>query len=244
MTKTVAVLNRFHSKLAKGIGDKLGYQVSIKAVAEGWEAYTAGRQLVRFAMYPADQEGSSLVNSARGRGDILAPSRAFSSVLEPCPWIAWCDVWWPTGNGTFVLDSAGWTFFWGLQVRAPVQLFRAEWVNLEHKVSEAPQPHWHFDKELLCEELPAAAASAGSADPADLISGQGLPESAAGHGPDDVTARILSLSGVHLGMAGWTNSQEHPGCWQAPMRDENALLCWAIRTLEHTCSELPRLRTD
>ena len=119
------------------------------------------------------------------------------------------------------------------------KLLRAEWMNVEVPCNwnEAPQPHWHLDKELLPEEFSVATIAQGQ-PPAGQAAADSSEQAAPVMAP-------LCLSKMHLGMGGWTHSEDTGRCWQKPMTDTKALVCWASRTLEQILSELPHLpRTD
>ena len=245
MTKTSGQIKSLHSRIARAVKPLLGYPVTVTRSYghEGWVKRGKG-QNVFFEM--VGQDGSLIMDhaiTAKGqrRPVLLLPIPSLA-VLNPSAWAGWYEEWNSNGDGNFELVGACCTFYWGRwREEKKIQLLRAEWDNHARRGRNAAQPHWHFDREIL------SVSSFARRDPQETLASQDgqerIPADLEGGLLElDVVSPLqrLSLSGVHLGMAGWEHNGAHPACWQLGMGGRADLVGWAVRCLEHTCSEFCR----
>jgi len=168
-------------------------------------------------------------------------------LFEPTVWLSWEEAWRSLGQDRFRLEGASWTFYWGsYHLEDKHQIVRAEWDNPDPR-GDAPQPHWHVDRDILATVYPQQSTLPGLVGqdgelqevrpPAALVELE-----VAGPGPCPALQDV-GLSGVHLAMGGWQNHPGgHPECWQCAMGDLSHLVDWATRVLDHARAEFRRLR--
>jgi hypothetical protein len=242
MIATPTELKAFHTRVAALVGRALACTAQVIPRIDGWPD-VAEDTAVAFVLKGRTPAAGTYAERARGRSQPVLPLfPAEAAELQATVFAGWSDEWKKVPQDRFELVSASWTFFWGFAYRQPHQLFRAEWDNVRQTGGHAAQPHWHFDKELTVEiyregrapAAPARAVGEEVAGPAaredDLLELTSVP-----------VLQELQLSGLHLGMGGWTNCGEGYACWQRRPDTFDSLLCWAVRTLEHARAQFPRL---
>jgi len=187
-----------------------------------------------FIFHVRDPAGVEYARRRRGVRYPVLPLTGWD-MEDDQPWAGWYEEWKCMDVGEFELVGASWTFYWGKigRLGEEQQIFRAEWDQVRHRGERAAQPHWHFDAPMVMtsyapripripptreteglEELPSAKAIA-------------LEEIGASVSPPEV-----DVSGIHLGMGGWRNGNEHPVCWQLQVEDKlEDLAVWCERSL-------------
>lgn len=232
----------FHKLLCERAGRVLAYELAIPEPANtfDWKQHSRCDKRIVFEMIATDSSiairFADKVVGGRCRVFPLYPRLQFDVTV----WAAWADEWQPEGHDSFHLVTAGWTFFWGTpHYDNKEQLLRAEWDNLLLRGGKAAQPHWHFDRHLvpmvylgsdeLGEKQPSGETLEELRVPED-----DMPLVQLSRGP---ALQDLHLSGLHLGMGGWTNSETHPDCWQFRVKHRDQLVRWAELTLSCATQE-------
>ena len=237
-------IKKFHKQLNKSERPCLGYAVETHLDDRHGSWWGAARGTkIAFKMYSNEQAHMCFADRARGGP---CPVLDLSPTVEwdhHRGWAGWYEEWESAGSERFELVGASWTFFWGPPQTSKVQLFRAEWDNLNQRGENAAQPHWHIDQKHTPIILPGMPQEGTTWDSGgELVELPADPPGQAFIGIDDKYGRKqLELSDIHLGMGGWhhgNHAAAHPGCWQQRMGNTTDLWQWAVRALEHAMAEL------
>jgi len=164
---------------------------------DDWEKSEAGAEVV-FDLCPSNGLWIKARRQVRGQSVprvVLVFPLSISDANEfsrPSAWASWHECWQSEGRKVFRLNSAGWTLFWGYhQDESKIQIARAEWRRIdEDEAKEHPQPHWHFDQQVPCQEN-------------DERQNRGY----------------LRMHRFHFAMGAWSRSP-YPSCWQRTLLDD------------------------
>jgi hypothetical protein len=241
---------RIQGHASAAMTDVLGMAVRVDPSgtdAAEWSRARVGTR-VQFRMIPISERDWDWADRVRGGRTPVVVVKRWADI-DRCVWAAWHEEWMVVKLQEFELIGAGWTFFWGAYLRPKAQILRAEWDEVEHRGGRAPQPHWHVDTELLATFV-APLATRPQALQAAEATNEGLEEVVSnnkGGGLEEIanleTIQPLVVAGMHLGMAGWQNSQVHPQCWQRPHRDDyRDLAGWCVNVLESARDQFELLR--
>ena len=172
--------------------------------------------------------------------------------FEDQAWAGWHEEWYCNGRNVLDLIAVGWTFFWGIGGRLgrEQEVLRAEWDQLPDAIDQshrrggfAAQPHWHLDTDVM-PGYSRPVSSQSRVDDSGVL--EELPfdvESALEEIGDSIGIQQLDLSGMHLGMGGWENHEDHPRCWQKQVSEDwGELALWAERTLESARDQFRELK--
>jgi hypothetical protein len=232
-------IDSLHQSFADRINDLTALRVAIQSSMEGWKRVVKGTT-ISFEMV-CRQHTTTAERKRGGRCPVfqIDPNR---DPFEDQPWAGWYEEWFCVQHKDFDLIGAGWTFFWGADGRLgrEQEILRAEWDQVPETDDQkryrrggiAAQPHWHLDTGVMAgysrptppvarsTEVIALEELASDASPSLVEIGQvsGIQE--------------LDISGMHLGMGGWRNHENHPRCWQTLLgANWNDLILWAEQTL-------------
>jgi len=215
------------------------YVPAARAREEWWETASAGAT-VEFATFPSDASVPHLA-AARSTGTTcFAFPLCADREGEAQPWVSWYEAWEGRSAGHLRLGTASLSLFWGRPRSVATQLLRAEWHDPGGPGARAPQPHWHLDERQLVSVYgpPGSVADRSLAAAPAPVPLEALPsQSDSGQVETEADLQDLDLSGVHLGMAGWSHDDLYAKCWQHPLDTSESLLRWARRVIEHTLCE-------
>lgn len=168
------------------------------------------------------------VTRVRGGRASALPLYPLTPLDAPTVWVSWFERWDERRMGRAEVRDMSATFYWGTFGRPRIQLLRAEWAAGDAAPDTSAQPHWQVDTDFITEvRLPIPP---GASPTADLVE---LP----GDG-DHVDPTIVSISGLHLGMAGWRNASTYPAWWRYELGvDEVARAEWLRRLLQHASDQ-------
>jgi hypothetical protein len=239
---STADLRASHQKMCEHVGRLLHCRVLLSPPAkrENLNRLHSGGTC-SFELAPAD--GRQERAFSRGRQIVfpLAPlSHNVADYEVGHLWVGWFEVWRCRDKGTFDLQAAAWTLYWGfIGDERKAQVLRAEWdqsYRLDAEPSNAGHPHWHVDAELPLRE--AAVPRARRA--LEPIS--------------EIQESRLTIERLHLAMAGWLNHArrnplapqpegEVPACWQHDFHGSaDQLTTWSVRTLRYLQTQSTFLR--
>jgi hypothetical protein len=152
----------------------------------------------------------------------------------PTVWVSWFEEWREVALGRFKLEGMSATFYWGIAGRRRLQLLRAEWASYDRAPATSAQPHWQVDTDFI-----------GDRSVVQEPTGEQMPEGARDElvelppytqAQDGIS--IVSISRLHLGMAGWRNAATFPGWWRVELgQDEVLRREWLHRTLQHAADQ-------
>jgi hypothetical protein len=180
------------------------------------------------------------IDRARGGRTPVVPMFPVARFDSPTIWLSWYERWKEQGIGLLVLIDMSASFYWGLPGRHRIQLFRAEWAADENAPQTSAQPHWQVDTDFIgnanADVVSLAPETEGSVELVELPVGEPYL--------DDMTA-IISISRLHLGMAGWKNGATYPAWWRCQLgADEAARREWLRRTLQHAADQFKLVTVD
>lgn len=134
---------------------------------------------------------------------------------------------WDRKQGKYCLVGLSYSFFLRRNYDSFFpQLLRAEWDHVLCRGDGVAQPHWHIDSEVLF-EIPTSPRSPPANEAEDLDSRS-----------DTINEDV---SGIHLGMGGWTqNAEDSPRCWQNAVSPE-AVLRWTSALFTYMRQEFSRI---
>lgn len=241
MPYTSANVERYHSKLLSKLNEETGLNLVLANRDSRWRNASKN---TRFVFDVLSAVYSSPAKRRRGGTCLAFPLDINPDLLEEQLWASWHEDWKCSARSEFDLVGAGWTFFWGVDGRLneTQQILRAEWDQPLYRGVNVAQPHWHIDTDLMVGYVSPPCSQTGLDRPGLEELPQGTPGTLI-----EITApegiQEISISGMHLGMAGWGHHDHHPKCWQmlsAALLDE--LVVWSCRTLRITQQEFARLR--
>lgn len=158
-------------------------------------------------------------------------------------WVSWFETWIARGGRRFDLLDCSLSYYAGYPRDShKMPLLRAEWQEFTDRGIKAAQPHWHFELPSSSEFSPAFLNALSGQGGVVESGDRGLGMSELGWRSDPSTAGV-SISPLHLGMAGWTNPANaaamEPARWQRhltqPLQD---LVEWATRATAYVCQQL------
>lgn len=155
-----------------------------------------------------DLKGTDAVGRSwreRGGEVQLIPLR---EVPEGVIWLGARIEWEKLTKKQFRLRNLSLSFFTGQQRIGYRMRLRAEW----HRDDKHPQPHWHFDDEMMFQCVVAGENGGGQT--------------------------VESQSTIHLPMSGWDNTDSDSSCWSYQRFEQDGLAEWSRRTIEIAISEL------
>ncbi len=239
---SVSRIERLHQTLENRIHRLTRMQVSIRSRVENWKRVVKG-STTSFDMVCRDYMATA-ERKRGGRCRVFRPSRGPAS-LEDQLWAGWHEEWHCEQRDEFDLIGAGWTFFWGVEGRLgrEQQILRAEWDQIHRRGGFAAQPHWHLDTGVMAGYSRPVSRQVSASEPTVLEELTSDTESALEEIGDSVGIQEIDLSGMHLGMGGWQNHNDHPRCWQREVSEDwEELVLWAGRTLESACDQFGELK--
>jgi hypothetical protein len=199
----------------------------------------AVRDEIRFALMAAD-DLQEFAERDRGNRVPVVPLHAIARFDRPAAWIGWYERWQKSASDKYELLNASATFFWGVPNRpAKQQVLRAEWDSDAKASAGSAQPHWQFDPTFRW--TGAAIAEVVDTIPVttELVeeSAEELEEPALlEYGAS--TAHELSLSKMHLSMAGWRNGNTADTWWKLSLPQQPAVFAeWLERTITHAADQ-------
>jgi hypothetical protein len=193
---------------------------------------------VRYALMSTS--ASEFAERERGGRVPIVRLQAAARPDRPVAWLGWFEQWQKTSIDNFALLNASATFFWGIASRpAKQQVLRAEWDSDDVASAGAAQPHWQFDPTYRWFDASEALASLVEPPPtlSDLV--EELEEPAL----VEYTPALeheLSISRMHLSMAGWTNApkQKYPICWRRSLPTAaTEFAAWLELTVMHASDQ-------
>ena len=235
---TAAEIDAFHRSIARVIREITTVNCKIVALPAG---VTSEQGAATYTLAAATNTPPlEFVERERGgRAPVVAlyPPQAYDT---PTVWVSWYERWERGEAGDAEVRNISATFYWGIANRRRKQLLRAEWDTLEAQPQTAGQPHWQIDTELVGETY---ETTVGLLQPL-TTSSSSLIELPSEESPSELVEltptglQEISLSRLHLGMAGWENATTYPGCWRRDLAaDRTAISAWAARTLRHAADQ-------
>lgn len=240
MLVTANSVKSYHELLAKALGDHLpgGIEITSAREYQRLDQLRLGEKVTYTAIGAAASFPEFADRKRGGRVAVLRlmPEAPFDA---PCAWFGWFERWRKANANRHQLESVSATFFWGFQGRPDKQqLLRAEWDCEEVAAQKSAQPHWQFDStyEWIYESRSVQQRRTPPIEePVELIE---VIEDAPLVEVGAMFAQELSVSGMHLGMAGWENAQQADRWWRLGMPHQpTTLVRWAERTLRHVAEQ-------
>jgi len=246
---SVSRIERLHQTLENRIHHLTRMQVLIRCRVENWKRVVKG-STTSFDMVCRDYTATA-ERKRGGRCPVFRPSRGPAS-LEDQLWAGWHEEWHCEQRNEFDLIGVGWTFFWGVGGRLgrEQEILRAEWDQVPDAMDQfhrrggsAAQPHWHLDTGIMAGYSRPVSRQVPAGEPPVLEELASEIESALEEIGDSVGIQEIDLSGMHLGMGGWQNHNDHPRCWQRQVSEDwGELILWAERTLESARDQFGELK--
>ena len=150
--------------------------------------------------------------------------------------------------GELCFNQAGWSIYCGFTRRDLALVLRADWQQ-PASPENAGQPHWHIYKAIDLMDSAQAYAQAGCDQLEELsphVEEGDLSTPTELRSTQDVSSRSsVGIERLHLAMAGWSNSEKSPGCWQyCPKGDMSKMLSqWCVRSLMYIRGQLGEYST-
>lgn len=251
--KTSGALDGLHDWLSQKFKSRLGDErVTIVGAEKKWkEASASSRSPAKISFRFCDVDCSERVTRERGEAQVVfALCRCPED--QKCLWFGWYDEWKKVGADSYLFVGASMSFYLGYAGRDKTQILRAEWDSTAIRASNAAQPHWHVDTQLMVDFESRSFLPIQRDDRYQVVTEGGLEElmpsqaenvlEELGASANERSVQDLNMSGMHLGMGGWRNSSSHPACWQCPIEDHAQLIDWADFTLASVCDQFVRVR--
>lgn len=254
-------IESIHTNIAQVIKRHIGYSVEFRS--ERAVEYALVGDTFSFVLVPSDYRRPW--DSVRRKRGPDCPAIQLIEVpeFEDTVWAGWYEEWKKIAHDEFELRGLSWTFFWGIHGRDKVQLLRAEWdaPSSGRGSVNAPQPHWHVDTDFMLTSFRRVKRRLYVSDSAEVtpqtlstIDASGEPSALEELEPtigalEEIDAvevlEDLTLESVHLGMGGWTENAEYPGCWQRPIpANWREIVVWVERILRHVMEQFSLIRSD
>ncbi len=221
-------IKKFHEEIVQYICDEIGWKLKIDEDF-GWEEVRIGKR-IEFGLSPKDN-GIFYTYPKRNRGnDRCAFMFKTGDILEHTLMSSWSEEWRKSAKKEFTLESASWSFFWGLINEDKKQIIRAEWHNMNSTNFQHALPHWHIDIDVVIKReqnnkgKDVNNQNTGLSELKTMIHKRKKSR-------EIIKKDFLKLQKIHFGMGAWTNSTEYPNCWIVTDTELNNVIQWAIQTL-------------
>jgi hypothetical protein len=169
----------------------------------------------------------------RGGRASVVPLLPLSRFDVPTVWVGWYEEWSDVGIGALELKTMSASFYWGIAGRRRIQLLRAEWVRFDLAPRTSAQPHWQVDTDFIGDAT-AVDRAMGDVTEDPLVD---LVELTVDD-TSQLSAAIVSISKLHLGMAGWRNGATYPAWWRVELgADQQLRQEWLRKTLQHAVDQ-------